>query len=130
MMGALLNTAVVPEARLLRSECSRSQNPNHLACQVAGKVPVLHEHFAIHNRIFVAPGLLRPAARVFSRKGLKRSLISEIADQAGVAPGTLYHYGESKEALLCYVLVRGTGGGDDVIPESLPIPAPGRKSTN
>jgi AcrR family transcriptional regulator len=53
--------------------------------------------------------------------------MSEIADAAGVAPGTLYHYFESKEALFYYVLERGTGAGEAVIPEPLPVPDPGRE---
>lgn len=71
--------------------------------------------------------LLDAAGRVFAGKGLRRARMSEIADAAGVAPGTLYHYFENKEALFYYVLERGTGAGEAVIPEPLPVPDPGRE---
>ena len=71
--------------------------------------------------------LLDAASRVFARKGLRRARMSEIADAAGVAPGTLYHYFESKEALFYYVLERGTAAGEVIIPEPLPVPDPGRE---
>jgi len=70
--------------------------------------------------------LLDAASRVFARKGLQRARMTEIAAAAGVAPGTLYHYFESKEALFYYVLERGTGGGAAAVPEPLPVPDPGR----
>ena len=53
--------------------------------------------------------------------------MTEIAEAAGVAPGTLYHYFESKEALFYYVLERGTGAGEAFVPEPLPVPDPGRE---
>ena len=71
--------------------------------------------------------LLEAASRVFARKGLRRARMTEIADAAGVAPGTLYHYFESKEALFYYVLERGTATGDASIPGPLPVPDPGRE---
>jgi AcrR family transcriptional regulator len=71
--------------------------------------------------------LVDAAGRVFARKGLRRARMSEIANEAGVAPGTLYHYFESKEALFYYVLDRGTGAGNEAIPEPLPVPDPGRE---
>ena len=70
--------------------------------------------------------LLDAAARVFAVKGLRRARMSEIAEAAGVAPGTLYHYFESKEALFYYVLERGTAADSAAIPEPLPVPDPGR----
>ena len=71
--------------------------------------------------------LVAAASRVFARKGLRRTRMTEIAEAAGVAPGTLYHYFESKEALFYYVLDRGTGAGEEAIPEPLPVPDPGRE---
>jgi AcrR family transcriptional regulator len=68
--------------------------------------------------------LLDAASREFSRKGLQRARMTEIEDAAGVAPGTLVHYSESKEALFCYELERGTATGEATIPE--PVPDPGR----
>ncbi len=70
--------------------------------------------------------LVDAASRVFALKGLRRARMTEIAEAAGVAPGTIYHYFESKEALFYYVLDRGTGPGDVTIPEPLPVPDPGR----
>jgi AcrR family transcriptional regulator len=70
--------------------------------------------------------LLSAASRVFAMKGLQRARMIEIAEAAGVAPGTLYYYFESKEALFYYVLERGTGAAEAEIPEPLPVPDPGR----
>ena len=44
--------------------------------------------------------LLDAAVRVFARKGYHDSRVGDIAEEAGVAHGLLYHYFESKEALL------------------------------
>ena len=43
--------------------------------------------------------LLNAAARVFISRGYRRAGMSEIAREMGVAPGTVYLYVESKEAL-------------------------------
>lgn len=40
------------------------------------------------------------AVRVFARKGYHASRVSDIAEEAGVAHGLLYHYFDSKEELL------------------------------
>jgi TetR/AcrR family transcriptional regulator, fatty acid metabolism regulator protein len=44
--------------------------------------------------------LLDAAVRVFARKGYHSSRVGDIAEEAGVAHGLLYHYFESKESLL------------------------------
>jgi AcrR family transcriptional regulator len=44
--------------------------------------------------------ILDAAIKVFARKGFHASRVSEIADEAGVAYGLVYHYFKSKEALL------------------------------
>src|SRR5438093_9194390 len=44
--------------------------------------------------------ILDAAVRVFARKGYHSSRVGDIAEEAGVAHGLLYHYFESKEALL------------------------------
>ncbi len=44
--------------------------------------------------------ILRAAITVFARKGYHASKVSEIATEAGVAYGLVYHYFGSKEALL------------------------------
>src|SRR5687767_13835723 len=48
--------------------------------------------------------LLEAALRVFARKGFARSTNKDIATEAGITPGLIYHYFESKEALLQAVI--------------------------
>jgi len=47
--------------------------------------------------------LLKAAQRVFSRKGFHAANISDVAAEAGVSQGTVYHYFDSKEELLLAV---------------------------
>ena len=47
--------------------------------------------------------LLESAVRVFARKGFHASRVGDIAEEAGVAHGLLYHYFESKEQVLAAV---------------------------
>jgi len=44
--------------------------------------------------------ILDAAVRVFARKGFHASRVGDIAEEAGVAHGLLYHYFESKDQLL------------------------------
>jgi TetR/AcrR family transcriptional regulator, fatty acid metabolism regulator protein len=44
--------------------------------------------------------LLDAAVRVFARKGFRAARVGDIADEAGVAHGLLYHYFRSKEEVL------------------------------
>ncbi len=44
--------------------------------------------------------ILEAAASVFAVKGFARATIKEIADRAGIAPGTIYLYFENKRELL------------------------------
>jgi TetR/AcrR family fatty acid metabolism transcriptional regulator len=44
--------------------------------------------------------LVRAAIRVFARKGFHDSRVSDIAEEAGVAHGLLYHYFKSKDDVL------------------------------
>lgn len=44
--------------------------------------------------------ILQAAMRVFARKGFMRARNKDIADEAGITPGLIYHYFKSKEALL------------------------------
>src|SRR5689334_349416 len=48
--------------------------------------------------------ILEAALRVFARKGFARSTNKDIAVEAGITPGLIYHYFESKEALLQAVI--------------------------
>lgn len=47
--------------------------------------------------------LLAAAQRVFSRKGFHAATVSDVAAEAGVSQGTVYHYFDSKESLLLAV---------------------------
>ena len=44
--------------------------------------------------------ILQAAVRVFARKGFHDSRVGDIAEEAGVAHGLLYHYFDSKDELL------------------------------
>jgi len=44
--------------------------------------------------------ILEAAVRVFARRGYHTSRVGDIAEEAGVAHGLLYHYFEGKEAVL------------------------------
>ena len=44
--------------------------------------------------------ILNSAVRVFSQKGFHRCRISDIANEAGVAYGLVYHYFENKQEIL------------------------------
>lgn len=53
------------------------------------------------------------AGRVFARLGYNRALMSDIADEAGVALGTLYRYAETKEELFELALRHNLGEPPD-----------------
>jgi AcrR family transcriptional regulator len=44
--------------------------------------------------------IIEAALRVFAQKGFVRATNKDIANEAGITPGLIYHYFESKEALL------------------------------
>jgi len=44
--------------------------------------------------------ILQAAVRVFARKGFHESRVGDIAEEAGIAHGLLYHYFDSKDELL------------------------------
>ncbi|UFJ39031.1 TetR/AcrR family transcriptional regulator [Brevibacillus humidisoli] len=52
--------------------------------------------------------LIEAALRVFSRKGFSASTTKDIAREAGVTDGLIYHYFQSKEQLLWVVLEQQT----------------------
>jgi AcrR family transcriptional regulator len=68
--------------------------------------PILHDYSAsaLTDRS-TAPEekrrlILQAAVRVFARKGFHESRVGDIAEEAGVAHGLLYHYFDSKDELL------------------------------
>src|SRR5687768_6727735 len=48
--------------------------------------------------------LLRAAARVFAKKGFAHAKISDIAAEAGLSHGLVYHYFDSKEAVFAAII--------------------------
>lgn len=50
--------------------------------------------------------ILTVAIQVFARKGFGRATNKDIAHEAGITPGLIYHYFESKEALLNAIVER------------------------
>jgi TetR/AcrR family fatty acid metabolism transcriptional regulator len=64
--------------------------------------------------------LLDAAANVFARKGFHASRVGDIAEEAGVAHGLLYHYFRSKEEVL-ETIFRDTWGA--LVAETLRIEA-------
>jgi AcrR family transcriptional regulator len=64
------------------------------------------------------------ALRVFSRKGLRRARMADIAREMGISPGSLYNYVESKEALFAWVVEHGGEPGPVAAPARLPLPTP------
>ena len=53
--------------------------------------------------------LLDAAVRTFARKGFHASRVGDIAEEAGVAQGLLYHYFDSKDAVLQAVFQENWG---------------------
>jgi TetR/AcrR family transcriptional regulator, fatty acid metabolism regulator protein len=54
--------------------------------------------------------ILEAAARVFARKGFHTSRVGDIAEEAGVAHGLLYHYFSSKDEVLDTIFREHWGG--------------------
>jgi AcrR family transcriptional regulator len=48
--------------------------------------------------------IIDAAMHVFAQKGFKRATNKDIANEAGITPGLIYHYFESKEAVLKAVI--------------------------
>jgi len=71
--------------------------------------------------------LVECAARVFTTRGYRRAQMADVAAAMGVAPGTLYLYVESKEALFHFLVERGWT--DDLATPELPIATPAAAAT-
>jgi len=68
--------------------------------------------------------VITAALRVFAEKGYRRTQMSDVAREMGVAPGTLYGYVAGKEALF-HVVVDRAFAGETVAPApGLPVPTP------
>lgn len=61
--------------------------------------------------------ILKAAALVFARKGYQRATIKEIAEEAGIAPGTIYLYFKNKHTLLVNIFEQLTR----LMPQELPV---------
>src|SRR5215468_7582219 len=72
--------------------------------------------------------LLRAAMRVFARKGLVRARMSDVAEEMGVAHGSLYNYVESKEALFFLLVDQGMRDEPAELPDELPVRTPSRET--
>jgi len=59
--------------------------------------------------------ILRAAARVFAEKGFPRCRITDIAREAGVAYGLVYHYFKNKEELLNTIFEENWGLLNDLL---------------
>lgn len=67
--------------------------------------------------------LVECAVQVFTERGYRRTQMADVARALGVAPGTLYLYVESKEALFDLVVRRAFTPNPEPI-ENLPLPTP------
>jgi len=72
--------------------------------------------------------ILECATRTFIARSFRRARMSHVAEEAGLAPGTLYLYFESKEALFATVLRRAFLLERFSAPRRLPVRDPGRKA--
>ncbi len=68
--------------------------------------------------------ILESATRTFIGRSYRQARMSDVANEAGVAPGTLYLYFETKEALFLTVLRRAFLREGFEPPEVLPVPTP------
>src|SRR5213594_398571 len=68
--------------------------------------------------------VIAAALRVFADKGYRRTQMSDVAREMRVAPGTLYGYVESKDALFHLVVDRAFTGNARAAAPRLPIATP------
>ena len=71
--------------------------------------------------------ILDAAVRVFARQGFHTCRVSDIADEAGVAYGLVYHYFQSKDEVLDTLFLERWGVMLDAIREIDARPAPARE---
>src|SRR6266540_3267518 len=65
--------------------------------------------------------VVRSGAAMFARRGYRRTQMADVARQAGVSPGNLYNYVDSKDALFYLVLRRMLGERPGDRPLELPV---------
>jgi AcrR family transcriptional regulator len=68
--------------------------------------------------------VITAALRVFADKGYRRTQMTDVAREMRVAPGTLYGYVESKDALFHLVVDRAFTAPREASAPRLPIPTP------
>ena len=73
--------------------------------------------------------LIESATAVFTALGYRRAQMADVAKAMGVAPGTLYLYVESKEALFDLVLRCAYAGAPPSPAPPLPVPTPAPGAT-
>lgn len=73
--------------------------------------------------------IAQAAAELFMDLGYRRTQMADVAKALGVAPGTLYLYVESKEALFDLAVRRAFLDHSPSPPPALPIPTPGPGAT-
>jgi len=82
---------------------------------------------ALHNSLDRKASIIEAARKVFSTYGFDAGTIREIASEAGVAEGLIYHYFASKEALLDAVIrersVLAWLAQPQALPEAMPVAA-------
>jgi AcrR family transcriptional regulator len=69
------------------------------------------------------PEVAEAATRVFGRLGYRRTLMADVAREAGMSAGAIYTYVESKEALFALVFLHAFGHFAEG-PPTLPLAAP------
>src|SRR5438270_5563311 len=69
------------------------------------------------------------AVRVFRRKGYRRALMTDVARELELAPGTLYRHVEGKEALFQLALLFAMTGHVEADQSELPLRTPLRSET-
>lgn len=68
--------------------------------------------------------ILMAALEVFAEKGYTSSSIEQIAKKAGMAKGSVYHYFDSKEAVLEAVIINGMADFEEIMKEVHSKPSP------
>jgi len=87
----------------------------------------IHSVLASHHESEKAEAILIAALELFVERGFHGTSVPSVADRAGVAAGTIYHYFASKEALVNTLYKRWKGAVGAAVVESFPAAAPMRE---